>query len=168
MILEFLCGTLPWKGKNKDTIGTLKVELTNADLFVKTCPLLVKIHDHLKSIGYADKPDYNYICHVFDLILEETHSEVSIVQVEKADEFSIDKTEECLSPNSPEDDEIAPAPFTSPQVEKMNHNYYAMDIKETATLFEPIEYAKSCTKEIISDLDTVPKGIIIPRYLICF
>lgn len=163
MILEFLCGTLPWKGKNKDTIGTLKVELTNPDLYVETCPLLIKIHDHLKSLGYSDQPNYDYICQVFDLILEETLSETSTVPGGKIDVISLDKTEDCLSPNNPEDDEIAPVPFTSPQVEKINQNYYAMDIKETATLFEPIDYAKITSKEIISDKDLVPKGVIIPR-----
>lgn len=162
MVLEFLCGTLPWKGKNKETIGTLKVELTNANLFEITCPHLVKIHNHLKTLRYSDKPDYDYICQIFDLILEETGS-TSIIAQEKMDVISIDKTEECLSPNTPEDDEIPPIPLTSPQAEKMNQNYYSMDIKETATLFEPIDYAKITTKDSISDLDAGPKGIIIPR-----
>jgi hypothetical protein len=163
MILEFLCGTLPWKGKNKETIGTLKVELTDASLFSETCPNLIKIYDHLRTLGYSDKPDYNYICHVFDLILEDTRSQTSIIPDMKMELCSKEKTDECVSQNTPEDDEIAPVPFTSPAIEKMNQNYCAMDIKETATLFEPVDYAEIPSGGGKSNQDLAYNGMMIPR-----
>ena len=162
MILEFLCGTLPWKGKTKETIGQLKVELTNSKLFADTCPNLVKIHDHLKTLGYSDKPDYDYICQVFDLILKESESE-NLSELDKMDIVSVEKTEDCLSLKSPDEDEIAPVPFTSPQMEKNNQNQYFMDAKETATLFESVEYAKLSLKGGIVELDAPTHAIMIPR-----
>jgi hypothetical protein len=159
MILEFLCGTLPWKGKNKETIGTLKVEMTNASLFAATCSNLVKIYNHLKTLGYSDKPDYNYICHVFDLILEDTLSDTSIVPEAKMEVYSMEKTEECISPITPEDDEMAPIPMTSPQIEKISP-HYSIEVKETATLFEPVDYAQIGR----SELYMASNGILIPRY----
>jgi hypothetical protein len=124
---------------------------------------LIKIYDHLRALGYSDKPDYNYICHVFDLILEDTLTQTSIITDAKMELCSMGKTEECMSQHTPEDDEIPPLPLTSPQIEKMNQNYCTMDIKETATLFEPVDYAQIRSHRGKSDQDLPHKGMMIPR-----
>ena len=142
MILEFLTGTLPWKGKNKETIGTLKVELTNVHLFSEPCPLLIKIYDYLKTLRYLDKPNYDYICDCFDDILEEISATINATTVENMELNSLDSTEEILSPKTRDDDEIPPMPMTSPQIEKIENTHYMIDTKESATLFEPLDFSQ--------------------------
>ena len=72
MTIEFLTGTLPWKGKNKDIIGNMKQELTNADLFKGQSEHLNDILQHLLSLKYADLPNYKLIENAFQKMYEET------------------------------------------------------------------------------------------------
>ncbi|CAJ0586342.1 unnamed protein product, partial [Mesorhabditis spiculigera] len=62
MLTEFLEGQLPWrKIKDKDEVGRMK---ENVDLVIllEECP--EELHDfaaHLKTLGYPDTPDYEYL-----------------------------------------------------------------------------------------------------------
>ena len=59
--VEFLVGTLPWKGKEKDKIGALKKQHTNSDL-VKHLPNPVQhLYLYLSSLEYSSLPDYQFI-----------------------------------------------------------------------------------------------------------
>ncbi|KAJ3215581.1 Tau-tubulin kinase 2 [Dinochytrium kinnereticum] len=60
LIVEFLTGQLPWKGKEKDLIGELKQQYTSENLCLGF-PSLICLHHYLESLTYADKPDYVYI-----------------------------------------------------------------------------------------------------------
>lgn len=61
MTVEFLEGTLPWKGKEKDKIGDYKQKYTKEKL-VRNLPVQMTYYLHyLQSLGYESTPDYAYI-----------------------------------------------------------------------------------------------------------
>ncbi|KAJ3202366.1 Tau-tubulin kinase 2 [Clydaea vesicula] len=61
IIIEFLEGTLPWKGKEKETIGEMKIKETNENL-IKNLPIsMLTFYNHLKTLRYQDKPDYDLL-----------------------------------------------------------------------------------------------------------
>ncbi|CAI2353448.1 unnamed protein product [Caenorhabditis sp. 36 PRJEB53466] len=62
MLTEFLQGQLPWrKIKDKDEVGKMKEE-ADLNILLDDCPHeLHLIAAHLKTLGYADAPDYNYL-----------------------------------------------------------------------------------------------------------
>ncbi|KAI8895508.1 kinase-like domain-containing protein [Globomyces pollinis-pini] len=61
LTVEFLSGSLPWKGREKDKIGEIKKQHTNAKL-VKHLPIqMIHYLNYLNSLQYADKPDYEYV-----------------------------------------------------------------------------------------------------------
>nr|KAJ3421882.1 Tau-tubulin kinase 2 [Polyrhizophydium stewartii] len=66
MVVEFLTGTLPWKGKEKDRIGTLKHAWTNAGLVSGQPVQMLDLYAYITSLSYTTKPDYDYICSLFD------------------------------------------------------------------------------------------------------
>jgi hypothetical protein len=61
LLVEFTKGSLPWKGKEKDTIGSLKQVHTSSDLLDDLPKPMVLFHDHLASLRYADRPDYDLL-----------------------------------------------------------------------------------------------------------
>ncbi|KAI9330167.1 kinase-like domain-containing protein [Obelidium mucronatum] len=61
LLVEFLVGTLPWKGKEKDTIGDLKVSHTNATLVANLPPCMLSLLDVLNSTHYETVPRYDVI-----------------------------------------------------------------------------------------------------------
>ncbi|KAJ3415248.1 Tau-tubulin kinase 2 [Chytridiales sp. JEL 0842] len=61
LLVEFIKGSLPWKGKEKDTIGSLKQVHTSHDLLDDLPKPMVLFHDHLASLRYADRPDYDLL-----------------------------------------------------------------------------------------------------------
>jgi hypothetical protein len=133
MLTECLVGTLPWKGKSKETIGKLKLELTNESLFKGSARPLLKMYQHLKTLEYADKPNYNLLVTIFDEMLEEQLSESSRLLLEEtASVMSLDK-----ATHTPEED-TCPGLMTSPHFSKLK-NKNKMPIierRESATLFE--------------------------------
>jgi len=62
VLIEFIMGYLPWrKVKDKDQIGELKVKWNTPEL-VKNLPDEFKFFmDHLKSLDYHDRPDYQLL-----------------------------------------------------------------------------------------------------------
>ncbi|KAH9257458.1 hypothetical protein BASA81_004385 [Batrachochytrium salamandrivorans] len=66
IIVEFLTGVLPWRGKEKEKIGHMKKELTNPDLVSGLPSPVLFIHTYLLSLSYATVPDYQLILHFLD------------------------------------------------------------------------------------------------------
>ncbi|KAJ3100901.1 Tau-tubulin kinase 2 [Phlyctochytrium planicorne] len=60
LIVEFLHGQLPWKGKEKDRIGELKQSYTGEDLSLGL-PQLLSFHHYLCTLNYLDRPNYDFI-----------------------------------------------------------------------------------------------------------
>jgi len=62
ILIEFARGQLPWRRlKDKDKIGEMKVKFNTPEL-VKDLPHeFLNFMDHLQSLEYADKPDYNFL-----------------------------------------------------------------------------------------------------------
>lgn len=72
MLIEFIQGQLPWrKLKDKDQIGDMKVKYNTPDLVKDLPPQFLAFMKHLKSLNYADRPDYN---HLYNLLLDLYHS----------------------------------------------------------------------------------------------
>lgn len=101
-MIEFITGTLPWKGKNKEIIGQLKQDLTNPKLFEECPPHLLRIFHHLKSLRYGDLPDYDLIETAFDHILDDLTLEASGVPTSKS-------FEDMMSDRMSEDVDVAVA-----------------------------------------------------------
>ncbi|KAJ3087700.1 Tau-tubulin kinase 2 [Quaeritorhiza haematococci] len=66
VVVEFLKGSLPWKGKEKEKIGEMKQKLTNRDLIAELPTPIWHFYDYLGRLGYKDKPDYDYISGLFE------------------------------------------------------------------------------------------------------
>ncbi|KAJ3117943.1 Tau-tubulin kinase 2 [Phlyctochytrium bullatum] len=75
LILEFITGSLPWKGKEKDRISELKMQARgDPRRVVELCggsAALVRFHDHLCGLGYADRPDYEGLDGLLGAMLRE-------------------------------------------------------------------------------------------------
>lgn len=62
MLVEFLQGALPWRRiKDKDEVGRMKEEVNLEQLLESCPPELIEIPMHLKSLQYADEPDYDLL-----------------------------------------------------------------------------------------------------------
>eukprot|EP00026_Physarum_polycephalum_P007482 Phypoly_transcript_07544.p1 GENE.Phypoly_transcript_07544~~Phypoly_transcript_07544.p1 ORF type:complete len:475 (+),score=79.62 Phypoly_transcript_07544:105-1529(+) len=72
MLIEFVQGQLPWrKLKDKDQIGDMKVKYNTPELVKDLPQQFLAFMKHLKSLQYADRPDYN---HLYNLLLDLYHS----------------------------------------------------------------------------------------------
>ncbi|KAI9355314.1 kinase-like domain-containing protein [Zopfochytrium polystomum] len=69
LIVEFLKGQLPWKGKEKEKIGELKQKLTSPELIAGLHPSITAFYDHLCTLRYQDAPNYDYIYDLFSALL---------------------------------------------------------------------------------------------------
>ena len=65
VIVEFLVGTLPWKGKDKELVGSLKRQYTTIALVSGLPKQLAAVFHHLKSLSFTDTPDYNLLHNLF-------------------------------------------------------------------------------------------------------
>ncbi|KAJ3274447.1 Tau-tubulin kinase 2, partial [Blyttiomyces sp. JEL0837] len=61
LIVEFLKGSLPWKGKEKDRIGELKQRYTTRELVEGLPNQMFELFDYLCTLKYWDRPDYDFI-----------------------------------------------------------------------------------------------------------
>ncbi|KAJ3282228.1 Tau-tubulin kinase 2 [Rhizoclosmatium sp. JEL0117] len=61
LLVEFLVGTLPWKGKEKDTIGDLKVAHTNSSLVAELPACMYTFMELLLATQYETTPRYDVI-----------------------------------------------------------------------------------------------------------
>ncbi|KAJ1559116.1 Tau-tubulin kinase 2, partial [Cladochytrium tenue] len=69
LTVEFLKGQLPWKGREKERIGELKQQLSTRQLASGLHPSVAAFYDHLTRLGYADRPDYDYVAALYDDLL---------------------------------------------------------------------------------------------------
>lgn len=67
MLVEFVNGQLPWrKVKDKEQVGLMK-EKYDHRLLLKHLPSdLKQFLDHIQSLEYADKPDYQMLISLFE------------------------------------------------------------------------------------------------------
>lgn len=71
MIIEFLKGSLPWSNiENKEDVGRHKIELDSLDLVAGLPPEMGHFMEHLRTLEYKDKPNYDYITDLFNQIME--------------------------------------------------------------------------------------------------
>jgi len=75
-LIEFLTGTLPWKGKEKTKIGQLKLELTNANLVAHLPSPILDFYYHLVSLDYYSIPNYTLLISLLDRLYEISGAEV--------------------------------------------------------------------------------------------
>ena len=86
IIMYFLHGRLPWMGyrnKNKERyhkkICQLKKNITAKELVGTDAPSqFIRIFEHIKSLQFNQRPNYNYMRHLLDTIM--THYEISIYE----------------------------------------------------------------------------------------
>ncbi|KAJ3351830.1 Tau-tubulin kinase 2 [Entophlyctis luteolus] len=61
LLVEFLVGTLPWKGKEKEVIGDIKVSHTNSNLVLGLPPSMLVFMELLFNTSYEAIPRYDVI-----------------------------------------------------------------------------------------------------------
>lgn len=67
MIIEFLKGSLPWSNiENKEDVGRRKIELDSLDLVAGLPVEMGNFMEHLRTLDYKDKPNYDYITDLFN------------------------------------------------------------------------------------------------------
>ncbi|KAJ3299278.1 Tau-tubulin kinase 2 [Borealophlyctis nickersoniae] len=72
VIVEFLKGSLPWRGREKERIGELKMQYTNPSL-VENLPVPIQeMYGYLLTLRYADCPDYDRIDELFNTLFFDT------------------------------------------------------------------------------------------------
>ena len=68
MLVEFACGQLPWrKMKDKEAVGTLKDKYEHASLLRHLPAEFRTMLDHIATLTYFDKPDYNMLHGTFQV-----------------------------------------------------------------------------------------------------
>jgi tau tubulin kinase len=78
MLIEFQTGTLPWKGKDKEMIATLKKQF-HTPLLVQDLPIqMLYLFHYLSELEYESKPNYVYIDSLFQDILQECNVPMDI------------------------------------------------------------------------------------------
>ena len=71
VLIYLIKGSLPWQGMQKkkedkeDVIGKLKEKIPNSELCSGLPNQFVKYFDHVKNLGFDDKPDYSYLYGLF-------------------------------------------------------------------------------------------------------
>lgn len=74
MIIEFLKGSLPWSNiENKEDVGRRKIELDSLDLVAGLPVEMGNFMEHLRTLDYKDKPNYDYITDLFNQIMEKAN-----------------------------------------------------------------------------------------------
>lgn len=69
VLVEFLKGILPWrKIRDKDQIGEMKSQYNNDELVTDLPVEFLKIMKHIQSLGYADRPDYDFIYNLLEKV----------------------------------------------------------------------------------------------------
>ncbi|KAI8903164.1 kinase-like domain-containing protein [Gorgonomyces haynaldii] len=61
VLVEFQTGVLPWKGREKDVIGKVKVDLHGPGLVSKLPKPMLSFFEYLSQLEYQDCPDYHYL-----------------------------------------------------------------------------------------------------------
>ncbi len=68
MLVEFVAGQLPWrKMKDKEQVGQMKEKCDNHALLKPLPSEFKQLLDHIASLDYFDKPDYNMLHGLFQV-----------------------------------------------------------------------------------------------------
>lgn len=71
MMIEFLKGNLPWSNiENKEDVGRRKIELDSLDLVAGLPPEMASFMEHLRTLDYKDKPNYDFIADLCNQMME--------------------------------------------------------------------------------------------------
>lgn len=65
VLIEFLTGTLPWKGKEKEAIRDLKIDAHKSKWIEQYPQPIVSFYRHVDTLGYESPPDYDYLVGLF-------------------------------------------------------------------------------------------------------
>lgn len=74
MSLEILGSNLPWTGLESDEMCEYKRSISSQDLCKEVPPCFVRIHDYIRSLKYAAKPDYEKIHDILMPVLADNRS----------------------------------------------------------------------------------------------
>jgi tau tubulin kinase len=78
MTIEFLTGSLPWKGKEKDKIGDMKIKFTNPKLVEGLPKQMLQFYRHLKKLDFYSEPDYTYIANLYEEMFYLTNMPIDV------------------------------------------------------------------------------------------
>ena len=71
MMIEFLKGSLPWSNiENKEDVGRRKIELDSLDLVAGLPQEMASFMEHLRTLDYRDKPNYDFIADLCNQMME--------------------------------------------------------------------------------------------------
>ncbi|XP_060844626.1 tau-tubulin kinase homolog Asator isoform X2 [Rhopalosiphum padi] len=92
MLAEFVNGQLPWrKIKDKEQVGVMKENYDHRSLLKHLPSDLRQFLEHIQSLEYADKPDYNMLTGLFERCMKRRG-------VKECDQFDWEKTTETVQP----------------------------------------------------------------------
>ncbi|XP_029345002.1 tau-tubulin kinase homolog Asator isoform X2 [Acyrthosiphon pisum] len=92
MLAEFVNGQLPWrKIKDKEQVGVMKENYDHRSLLKHLPSDLRQFLEHIQSLEYADKPDYNMLTGLFERCMKRRG-------VKECDHFDWEKTTETVQP----------------------------------------------------------------------
>ncbi|KAE9525110.1 hypothetical protein AGLY_014524 [Aphis glycines] len=92
MLAEFVNGQLPWrKIKDKEQVGVMKENYDHRSLLKHLPSDLRQFLEHIQSLEYADKPDYNMLTGLFERCMKRRG-------VKESDQFDWEKTTETVQP----------------------------------------------------------------------
>jgi len=67
LMVESALGQLPWRRqKDKDKVGEMKIKYNNEELVAGLPPEYIHFMNHLQSLQYHTKPDYDFLANMFD------------------------------------------------------------------------------------------------------
>jgi serine/threonine protein kinase len=70
ILIYFLCGSLPWQGLNEeDSLLKIKQQVTEHELCLGLPVEFLNFLNYARSLSFGDKPDYGYLCNLFDGLL---------------------------------------------------------------------------------------------------
>uniref|UniRef100_A0A2S2R6K0 Tau-tubulin kinase 1 n=1 Tax=Sipha flava TaxID=143950 RepID=A0A2S2R6K0_9HEMI len=92
MLAEFVNGQLPWrKIKDKEQVGVMKENYDHRSLLKHLPSDLRQFLEHIQSLEYADKPDYNMLTSLFERCMKRRG-------VKESDPFDWEKPTETVQP----------------------------------------------------------------------
>ncbi|XP_025834848.1 tau-tubulin kinase homolog Asator isoform X3 [Agrilus planipennis] len=157
MLVEFVNGQLPWrKVKDKEQVGLMK-EKYDHRLLLKHLPSdLKQFLDHIQSLEYADKPDYQMLINLFERCMKRRG-------VKESDPFDWEKVPPIDNSTAP----ITPSPhIQTAQTAILNSRHRHTVTDNNQENIEPTdnkEQAQMETRRKRMDADTTaPAGTDLP------
>lgn len=61
VLVEFLHGSLPWRGKEKDAIGQLKAQTSDIELCHGLPDVMLELCIYVRELGFGERVDYDKV-----------------------------------------------------------------------------------------------------------